>query len=103
MKQNDTACPAAGKAATVLAAPGYCGSWPSGQPSQRMTRAFIIAAARAGADAVELDASAGMAQLADCAREHGLLPVARVNSTDDISPAADAGIDVFLGDSAPGA
>lgn len=103
MKQNDTACPAAGKAATVLAAPGYCGSWPSGRPSQRMTRAFIIAAARAGADAVELDASAGMAQLADCAREHGLLPVARVNSADDISTAADAGIDFFFVDAAPDA
>jgi len=95
VNQNQRACLARHRGTTVLAAPGYSGSWPAGRPSDRIGRAFIIAAARAGADAVELDAPIATPQLFECAREHALLAVARIASAQEIRQAADAGIETF--------
>ena len=97
LQQTDSVWIAAGCPAAVLAAPGYWGAW-----TDRVARAFIVAAQRAGADAVEVPClSAGAVAL--FAASHGLRTVAHLDTPADpnaIAKAADAGITIFHTDAA---
>jgi len=95
LKQVDSAWIAPGRPAAVLAAPGYAAPY----PSEQIVRTFIAAAAKAGADAVELAPDHCTHSLVTCARQHGLHAVARVAAADDVSSAAQAGIKTFHVDS----
>jgi len=95
LQQTDTAWIAAGRRTAVIAAPGYWGSW-----TDRVARAYIVAAQRAGADAVEVPCGAAPA-MARYAADHGLRVVAHVDTPGDpdlIARAAGAGIEVFHAD-----
>ena len=94
MQQTDSAWVLAGKAAAVLAAPGYCGAMP-----ERVARAFVVAAAKAGADAVELPAGCCTPDAAALAARHGLRVVAAVTSAADVAAGAAANADAFRLDS----
>ena len=95
MKQAGPLWLAPGRPAAVLAVPGHLRPWPAGRPADRIARAFIIAAAKAGADALELDARHCTHKLVECARRHGLHTVARISEHDGIRRASDAGIKTF--------
>ncbi|HUU70025.1 MAG TPA: hypothetical protein VM186_10905 [Planctomycetota bacterium] len=95
MQQTDTVWITAGRRAAVVAAPGYWGSW-----TDRVARAYIVAAQRAGADAVEVPCVAAPA-MTRYAADHGLRVVAHVDTPADpelIARAAGAGVDVFHAD-----
>ena len=96
MQQTDIAWIAAGRRTAVIAAPGYWGSW-----TDRVARAYIVAAQRAGADAVEVPCVAAPA-MARYAAEYGLRLVAHVDTPADpdvVVRAAGAGIEIFHADS----
>lgn len=93
MEQAKTGWPALANRTAVVAAAGFCGTW-----SERIARAFIIAAAKAGVDAVECPAGRHMVQQASFAAEHGLHTVIHVASADDARAAIDAGLQAIHAD-----
>jgi len=95
LKQADSVWIAPGGPVVVLAAPGYCASRPGERLSEQAVRTFIAAAAKAGADAVELGPGQCTGSIVSRARGHGLHAVARVAETGHVCPAVEAGVKIF--------
>jgi len=77
-------------AATVIAVPGCRSAW-----NERVLRTFLLAAKKAGADALEIDASHCNPQTASAVQKNKLRLVAFARNADAVRQASACGVDTF--------